>query len=94
MIEKLADSMQKAQPKTEENNIIRIPSVSGGESTFLILGMDNYNYPITFEIFGSKDIFLGIKIVLYNPISCEEQGIFLTTSHSSWVFQNEVLKKK
>lgn len=68
--------------------------MSGGESTILIYGLDNFIYPMTFEICGSKDIFLGIKITLYNPIISEEQGIFLTTNHSSWLFLNEVLKKK
>lgn len=58
--------------KTEENNIIRIPTVCGGENTILLRGTDGYLYPFTFEICGSKEIFLGIKATLYNPAICEE----------------------
>ncbi|KAL4450355.1 hypothetical protein ABPG74_009061 [Tetrahymena malaccensis] len=94
VIEKISDSMQKQQSNTEENSIIRVQTVCGGETTFLIQGLDNYQYPITFEVFGSKDIFLGVKITLYCPITCEEQGIFLTTNQNSWLFQNDILKKK
>ncbi|KAL4478281.1 hypothetical protein ABPG72_016593 [Tetrahymena utriculariae] len=94
VIEKVSDSMQKQQSTVEENSIIRVQTVCGGETTFLIQGLDNYQYPITFEVFGSKDILLGIKIALYCPINCEEQGIFLTTNQNSWLFQNEILRKK
>ncbi|EAR98624.2 hypothetical protein TTHERM_00463720 (macronuclear) [Tetrahymena thermophila SB210] len=94
VIEKISDSMQKQQSNVEENSIIRVQTVCGGETTFLIQGLDNYQYPMTFEVFGSKDIFLGVKITLYCPITCEEQGIFLTTNQNSWLFQNEILKKK
>jgi len=51
-------------------------------------------YVVTSEIFGCKDTFLGVKITLYDSYAAHEQGVFLTTNHSSWIFQNEILQKK
>lgn len=57
---------------SSSNNIIRQPTVSGGECAFLICGIDNYMYVLTCEVFGCKDTFLGVKITLYDSSNASE----------------------
>jgi len=96
VIEKLSEatSIKSSGSSSNNNNIIRQPTVTGGECASLVCGIDNYMYVVTSEVFGCKDTFLGVKITLYDSYAAHEQGVFLTTNHSSWIFQNEILQKK
>lgn len=93
VIEKVSETNPNAKG-SESNNLLRIPTVSGGECTRLIQSDDGYVYPLVFEIVGVKDIFLGVKVSLYDPRGISETAVFLPTNHASWIFQNEILSKK
>lgn len=95
VIEKVSDTNPNAKSsELGQNNLLKLPLVSGGESTSMFKGEDGYVYPLTFEVVGVKDMFLGVKANLYNPREMKESAVFLPTNHASWIFQNDVLYKK